>query len=136
MNTEMFQAESPCNYKASMRKACQSFFCSLLLLANFSRSAIPAESKDESIESFTTVATRRQKLTELIAEREQAQVAGDQVTVIKLTNRMVELYLKLFEFDSALAQSQESVATARSVAGSSDARLLVDALILSARVYI
>lgn len=119
-----------------MHKACRLFFCCLLLLANFSRSAIPAESKDEPIESFTTVATRRQKLTELIAEREQAKVVGDQVTVIKLSNRIVELYLKLYEFDSALTQSQESLSTARSVAGSGDARLLVDTLILSARVYI
>lgn len=119
-----------------MNKTWRSFFCCLLLLANFSRSAIPVKSKDEPIESLNTVATRQQRLTELIAEREQAKGAGDQATVIKLSNEIVELYLKLFEFDSALTQSQGSLATARSVAGSGDARLLVDTLILSARVYI
>src|SRR5919205_421959 len=119
-----------------MRRAGQLFFCCLLLLANLSRSAIPAESKDEPIESLTNLAVRRQKLTEAIAEREQAQLAGDQVTVIKLSNRIVELYLKLYEFDSALTQSQTSLATARAIAGSGDTKLLVDTFIISGRVYI
>lgn len=119
-----------------MSKAYRLFFCCLLLLANFSRSAIPAESKDEPIESLTTVATRREKLTELIAEREQAVAAGDQVAVVKLSNQIADLDLKLFDFDSALSQSKQSLETARLVAKSGDAKLLVDTLIVSGRVYI
>jgi CHAT domain-containing protein len=116
-----------------MNRACRILFCCLLLFANFSRSAIPAASHDEPIESLTTVKARQDEVAELIAEREQAQVAGDQAAVVKLSNRIVELDLKLCDFDSALTYSKQSLETAKSLASP---ELLVDTLIVSARVHI
>src|SRR5262249_552669 len=51
------------------------------------------------------------------------------------SNEMVALYLKLCDLEFALKESQKSLAVAEQLAGSDQATLLVDTLVLLARVY-
>jgi CHAT domain-containing protein len=85
---------------------------------------------------FTTVQARREKLAQLLTERDQAHAGSDRVADVQLSNQIVELYIKLCEFDYALTESARSLAIARTLSGSGEGKLLVDTLTLAARVHI
>src|SRR5690349_10115995 len=108
--------------------------CLLLLILNFSRTAIPVQSQDAPPSS--TLQARRQELADRIAERDQLLTAGDPVALVQVRNRIAELELQLFDLDAALAESQASLDLARQFAGTSNATLLVDTLDLAADVHI
>jgi CHAT domain-containing protein/Flp pilus assembly protein TadD len=108
----------------------------LLLLMNPSRSASSAQVLNEPIESLTTVQSRRDALSRLIAERERLLNTGDQTSLVRVSNQIVELHLKLFELDAALVAANESLKIARQFAGTPDANLLADTLIITGRSYI
>ena len=119
----------------TMKKASYLFVCCLVIFGSFSDLSVPAQGSDELAKSFTTVTERREKLGQLLTEREQAQAQGDRIAVVQLSNQIVKLYLKLCEFDAALTESQRSQEIARGIS-SSDGNLLVDTLTLAARVHI
>ena len=116
-----------------MNKASRLFVCCLVILVSFADLSVPAQTSDELTKSFTTVKARREKLAQLLTEREQSQAVDDRVAVVQLSNQITKHYLKLCEFDSALTESQRSLEIARS---SGDGNLLVDTLTLAARVHI
>jgi CHAT domain-containing protein len=115
-----------------MNKACRIFLCCVVIFCSFSDLAIPAQ---ELIKSLTTVKARREKLAQLLTERQQLQVAGDRSAVVRQSNQIAGLYLKLCEFDAAFAESRSSLETARSI-GDSEGKLLVDTINLAARIHI
>jgi CHAT domain-containing protein len=118
-----------------MNKAYRLFLCCAVILVGFSDVSVPVHGADESTKSFTTTIARRERLTQLLAERDRSQAQDDRLTVVELTNQATELYVKLCELDSALTESQRSLEVARSIAGS-DGKLLVDTFTLAARVHI
>ena len=109
------------------------FCCLLILLSDFFRPAVPAQVQDTPIEGLLTVQSRREALDRAIAERAQAQASGDSVSVVKAGNRIAELQLKLCDLNAALNAATESLQIARQFAGTNNANLLVDTLILSGR---
>jgi CHAT domain-containing protein len=119
-----------------MNKALRIFFCCAVIFCSLSDLAIPVQGWDELTKSLTTVKARREKLAQLRTQREGLQAEEDPGGVVQLSNQMAELYLKLCEFDSALTESQGSLEVARRIASSGDGKLLVDTLILAARVHI
>lgn len=112
------------------------FICLILLIHSWSRSAIPARAADEPIESLVTVQSRRDALIRLNAERDRLLQTNDLVSLVKVSNQIAELHLKLCDLDSALTAAMVSLDVARHFAGTSDATLLVDTLVLSGRSYI
>ena len=110
------------------------FCCLLLLILNFSRSAIPVQSQDAPPSS--TLQSRRQELSEQIAERERLLTTGDTLALVRVRNRITELQLLLCDLDTALAESQASLDLARQFAGTSNATLLADTLMLAADVHL
>lgn len=118
-----------------MKRVCRPLICFAVLLLCFSRSAIPAASQDVPADIPPSVAGRRQLLGQLIAERERARSIEDRALMVQLGNRIVELYLKLYEFDSALTESNATLVTARELTAA-HTRLLVQTLISAARVHI
>ena len=119
-----------------MKKACHLFFCCLVILGGFSDLPVPAQGSDQLAKSFTTVKERREQLAQLLTERERSQSQDDRIAVVQLSNQIVKLYLKLCEFDAALAESQKAQEIARSISSDGNGNLLVDTLTLSARVHI
>ena len=117
-----------------MNRAGQLFFCCIVILGSFDLS-VPALGSDELTKKFVTVSARRDKLAQLVAERERSQSEGDRAAVAQLSNQIAELYLKLCDLNAALMESQGSLEIARSL-GSNNGSLLVDTLTLAARVYI
>jgi len=107
--------------------------CCLLFIDNFSHSAISVRAQ-EPVESYVTVQSRRDALSRLIAERARLVEAGDRVALVKVSNQIAELHVKLFELDAALAAVTDSLAVARQLAGTSDATSLVDTFILTGRI--
>ena len=98
------------------------FCCLLLLILNFSRSAIPVQSQDAPPSS--TLQSRRQELSEQIAERERLLTTEDTLALVRVRNRITELQLLLCDLDAALSESQASLDRARQFAGTSNATLL------------
>lgn len=117
-----------------MKKTCQLFFRCLLILACFSDVPILVQGSDE-LPRLSTIGARREKLSQLLTERERSQAQGDRVAVVQLSNQIAHLHLKLSEFDAALKESQVALQTARSI-GDSEGQLLVDTLTLAARIHI
>src|SRR3954468_2767300 len=113
-----------------MKKRPLFFCCLLLLLVNFSRTAIPVQSQDAP--PSTTLQSRRQELADRIAERERLLTTGDALALVQVRNRITELQLQLFDLDAALVESQASLDLARQFAGTSNATLLADTLNLAA----
>lgn len=116
-----------------MNSACRLFFCCAVILSSVTDLSVPAQAPDELKKNFLTVSARREKLAQLLTEREQSQAKDDRVAVVQLSNQITKQYLKLCEFDSALNESQRSLEIARS---SGDGKLLVDTLTLAARIHI
>ncbi len=112
------------------------YCCLLILVPVFSRSAVSAQALDGPIEGLLTVQTRREALAQVIAEREQWGNTGDPVLRVKANNRIAELYLKLFDLDLAYQAANDSLAIARQFAGTNNAALLADTLILAGRSHI
>lgn len=108
--------------------------CLLLLILNFSRSAIPVQSQDAP--PSRTLQSRKQELSEQIAERERLLTTGDTLALVRVRNRITELQLLLCDLDAALAESQASLDLAGQFAGTSNATLLADTLALAADVHI
>jgi len=117
-----------------MRKLCL-IFCCLLFIDNFSHSAISVRAQEEQVESYVTVQSRRDALSRLTAEQAPLLEAGDRVALVKVSNQIAELQVKLFELDAALAAATDSLTVARQLAGTPDANLLVDTLILAGRIH-
>ena len=110
------------------------FGCLLLLILNFSRSAIPVQSQDAPLSS--TLQSRKQELSEQIAERERLLPTGDALALVRVRNRITELQLLLCDFAAAVTESQASLALARQFAGTGNATSLADTLTLSADAYL
>ena len=105
--------------------------CLLLLTIPF-RSTTSAQ----PIESLVTVQSRRDALSRLLAQKEQFTGVADQISLVKVNNQIVQVQLKLSELDAAQAVANESLKIARQFAGTENANLLVDTLILCSRVGI
>ena len=118
-----------------MRKACQLFFCCFVILASSSHWSVSVQGSDDLAEAPNTVAARREKVAQLLTERERSKADGDRLAVVEESNELARLYLKLCEFDASLTESQTALELARSL-GSSEEKLLVDTLALAARVHI
>jgi CHAT domain-containing protein/uncharacterized protein HemY len=112
------------------------FCCLILLIHSGSRSAIPAGAAGEPIESLITVQSRREALARLIAERDRLLQTSDRVSLVKVSNQIAEIHLKLCDLDSAVTSALASLEVARQFAGTTDATLLVDTLTLSGRSHI
>jgi len=110
------------------------FCCLLLLILNFSRSAISVQSQD--VPPSGTLQLRRQELADRIAERERLLTTGDTVALVQVRNRIAELQLQLCDLDAAVTESQASLDLARQFAGTSNASLLGDTLNLAAEARI
>lgn len=109
--------------------------CILLLLVCASSVVTELErNPNDLVPRLTTVAARNEKLVELAARQAELAVSADKAEFVQVTNEMVVLYLKLCDLESALQKSQESLAVAEKLAGSDQSRLLVDTLVLAARV--
>ena len=119
-----------------MKEVRQLFFCCVVILGSFSDLPVPVQASDEPAKSLTTVKARREKLTQLLTEREQSRAADDRIAVVRLSNQISELYLKLCEFDAALTESRASLDVARSIGSTGEGKLLVDTLTLAARIHI
>ncbi len=117
-----------------MKKRPLFFCCLLLLILNFSRTAIPVQSQDAP--PATTLQSRKQELADRIAEREQLLITGDALALVQVRNRITELELQLFDLDAALVESQASLDLARQFAGTSNATVLADTLNLAADAHI
>jgi CHAT domain-containing protein len=109
--------------------------CCLLFLGNLTCFTSSILAQDEPLETFVTVQSRRDALMGLLAEQNQLEETGDQVALVKVTNQIAQLHLKLFEFDAAFAAVNRSLVTARQIASDGEASLLVDTLILSGVTY-
>ena len=106
-------------------------FCFLLLLIlNFSRSAISVRSQD--VPPSATLQLRRQELSDRIAERERLLTTGDVLALVQVKNRIAELQVQLCALDDAVTESQASLDLARQFAGTANATLLGDTLNLAA----
>ena len=103
--------------------------CLLLLILNFSRTAIPVQSQDAP---SSTLQSRRQELADRIAERDGLLTSGDALALVQVRNRITELQLQLFDLEAALAESQASLDLARQFAGTANAIVLADTLNLAA----
>lgn len=91
---------------------------------------------DDLVRSLTTVAARREMLTQLLAQRTQLEASGNTAELVRVTNQIIQIYLKLFDLDAAAAETQHSLSLAEQLAGSNEATVLVDTLVLAARVYV
>lgn len=109
------------------------FSCLLILIVPLGRSAVPAQEQDDPIERLLTVQSRRDALAQATIEKEQWRNAGDPVLFVRASNRIAELHLKLCELNAAVEAANESLDTAQNFAGTSNATLLVDTLILAGR---
>jgi CHAT domain-containing protein/predicted negative regulator of RcsB-dependent stress response len=118
-----------------MKKTCQFLFCCLVVFGGIFDLSVKAHGSDD-LTTISTVNARRDKLSQLLTERNQSQAQGDRRAVVQLTNQISELYLKLCELNAALRESQESLRIARSMGSGDEGRLLVDTLSLAARVHI
>jgi len=105
--------------------------CLLLLTTPFA-----STTSAQTIESLVTVQSRRDALSRLLAQKEQFAGAADQISLVKVNNQIVDVQLKLSELDSALAVVNESLKIARQFAGTENANLLVDTLVVFGRTYI
>ena len=96
----------------------------------------PLGQDDDAAPYLTTVAARRERLSELIVQRDQLRAAGDKVAEIKVTNEIVQLHLRLFELDSAVTEALNSRSLAESLSASEYAPLMADTFTLTAHVQI
>src|SRR6476661_614396 len=110
------------------------FCCLLLLILNFSRSAISVQSQD--IPPSGTLQSSRQELANRIAERERLLTTGDALALVQVRNRIAELQLQLCDLDAAVSESQASLDLAKQFAGTSNATLLADTLNLAAEARV
>jgi CHAT domain-containing protein len=121
--------------QAEIKKSLPIFF-SLLLVAFASPHAARAQVKIQPIESLVTVQSRRDELSRLIAERERLLATNDNKALLQVNSAITELHLKLAELDAGLAAATQCVNIATTFAGTNDAALLVEALILLGRTHI
>lgn len=110
------------------------FRCLILLACTFA--VTPAQDQDEIARSLPTIQSRRQALSDLIAERTRLESAGDQVDLVKVINRIGEIQLKLYDLDAALAAANDARKLAKQFRGTDNEKLLVDALTLTGRVHL
>jgi CHAT domain-containing protein len=108
-------------------------FCLVLLACVFA--ATPAQPEDWA-RDLTSVQSRQQALSQLIAERTRLQAAGDQLALVKTINRIVELHLMLYDLDAALVAASEARELAKQFHGSEAETVLVDTLTLCGRVHV
>ncbi len=121
--------------RARMKKSLLIFF-SLSLLAYAVTHATHAQPVIQPIESLVTVQSRRDELSRLASERKRLLDTQDTTSLLRVSNAIAELQLKLSELDEALGTATESVNIATSFTGANHANLLVDTLIVLGRVYI
>lgn len=95
----------------------------------------PSPTEDPT-RNLTTVAARRAALTERLAQRPEVEASGDRAALVQLNNEIVQLYLKLWDMNSAAQEAQNALDVAEQLAGTADASLLVDTLVISGRVHI
>ena len=91
---------------------------------------------EDPTRNLTTAAARRAALAERLSQRPEVEASGDRAALVQLNNEIVQLYLKLWDMNSAAQEAQCALDVAEQLAGSANASLLVDTLVLSARVHI
>ena len=106
---------------------------SLFLVAFASPHSAQAQVEIHPLESLETVQSRRDELSKLTIERERLLATTDNKALLRVNNAITELHLKLAELDAGLAAANQSVNLATPFAGTNDATLLVEALILLGR---
>ena len=119
-----------------MKEARQLFLCCLIILGSCADLSKQVHGADELPQPPDTVKARREELARLLATREQSQIDGDRSAFVELSIQITRLYLKLCEFDPALAKAREALEMARTAGDSLDGKLLVDTLTIAARVHI
>ena len=95
----------------------------------------PSPTEDPT-RNLTTIAARRAALTERLAQRPEVEASGDRAALVRLNNEIVQLYLKLWDMNSAAQEAQSALDVAEQLAGTANASLLVDTLVISGRVHI
>src|SRR6185503_12158327 len=116
-----------------MIKRCPLLFRSALLLTFtlvLAQTALGPD--DDPARHLATVASREERLAQLVEQRNQLHASGDKVGELQLTQQIIQLHLRLFDFNSALNEAVSYEPLAEELASS----LLADHLILNARVHI
>src|SRR5215212_8266437 len=83
--------------------------------------------REELIRRLTTVASRKEALADLLAQRAQLESAGNTADLIEVNNQIVQLQLQSWELDAAATEAQHSLTLAEQL-GSQNGSLLVDTL--------
>lgn len=96
----------------------------------------PLGQGDDPARNLDTVAARRERLTQLIEQRNQLHAAANKVAELQTTHQIIQLHIKLFDFDSALNEAVSSRPLAEELAPSGYTSLLVDNLILNAHAQV
>jgi hypothetical protein len=109
--------------------------CCLLFIGDHSPTSILVLAQDDLTTSYLTVQSRRDALANLTAERLRLVESGDQIALIRVSNQIAELHIRLFEFDAALSSVTGSLSVARQLAAR-DRALLADTLVLAGHTYI
>src|SRR5690242_7319920 len=91
---------------------------------------------DDPTRTLTTLEARREALAERLTRRPQVEASGDRVALVQLNNEIVQLQLKLWDMNAAAQEAKNSLDLAEQLAGTANASLLADTLILSGRVHI
>lgn len=116
-----------------MIKRCPLLFRSALLLTfTVVFAQTPLGPDDDPARDLATVASRQERLQQLVEQRNQLHASGDKAGELQLTHQIIQLQMRLFDFNSALNDAVSYEPLAEELAGS----LLADHLILSARVHI
>ncbi len=108
----------------------------LLLACNLALASTLAQESLYPTATLTTVASRKQALSDLIAQRNAIDYPQNKIGFVRLTNSISDIYLLLRDFESALLEAKKSSRAARGIEGPEGGELLVDATILSGRAYI
>ncbi|HET8781092.1 MAG TPA: CHAT domain-containing tetratricopeptide repeat protein [Pyrinomonadaceae bacterium] len=120
-----------------MIKRCPLLFRSALLLTfTLVLAQTPIAPDDDPARHLATVASRQQRLAELVEQRNQLHASGDKVGELQLTHQIIQLHVRLFDFDSALNEASNYQPLAEELAASGQTPLLADHLILYSRVHI
>jgi CHAT domain-containing protein len=108
----------------------------LLLMFTFVLAQTPLGQDDNPAQQLTTVVARRARLSQLTDQRNQLHTAGNRVAELQTTHQIIQLHVKLFDYDSAVNEAVNYRPLAEELATSGYVPLLVDNLILNAHAQV
>src|SRR5690349_8949267 len=76
---------------------------------------------EDPTRDLTTAAARRAALVERLSQRPAVEASGDRAALVQLDNEIVQLYIKLWDMDSAAQEAQCTLDIAEQLAGSAEA---------------